>query len=141
MTKSVNPHILLFDWLIKVISEILPPLPKSLFLWDHVPRVLGISSNGIGRTAGMDFSGSPKTSERHIITCKHGRGGVRQPYCDERGVGFAVHFAENSTLLWSHHSVLGSDETWLSEWSDGLGGVQRWRSSVAWGSLRHSEFI
>jgi len=28
-------------------------------------------------------------------------------------------------LLWSPHSILRSDETWLSEWSGNLGGVQR----------------
>jgi hypothetical protein len=43
------------------------------------------------------------------------------------------HLAENSTPLWSHHSIPRSDETWLPEWSGNLGGVQRWRSSVAWG--------
>jgi hypothetical protein len=31
--------------------------------------------------------------------------------------------AENSTPLWSHHSILRSDETWLPEWSGNLGGV------------------
>jgi len=56
---------------------------------------------------------------------------VRQPFCDESGVGFAAYLAENSTPLWSHHSILRSDETWLPEWSGNLGGVQRWRSSVA----------
>jgi hypothetical protein len=40
-----------------------------------------------------------------------------------------------ATLLWLHHSILWSDETWLPEWSGNLGGVQRWRSSVAWGVL------
>jgi hypothetical protein len=43
---------------------------------------------------------------------------------------------ENSTLLWSHHTILRSDETWLSEWSGKLGGVQRCavRSrGVSWG--------
>src|ERR1039458_9234573 len=42
---------------------------------------------------------------------------VRQPFCDESGVGFVAPRAENSTALWSHHSILRSDETWLSEWS------------------------
>ena len=60
---------------------------------------------------------------------------VRQPFCDESGVGFAAHLAENSTPLWSHHSILRSDETWLPERSGNLGGVQRWRSSVAWDVL------
>jgi len=55
--------------------------------------------------------------------------------CDESGVGFAARLAENSTALWSHHSTMRSDETWLPEWSGNLGGVQRWRSSVAWGVL------
>jgi len=51
---------------------------------------------------------------------------VRQPFCDESGVEFgARRLAENSTLLWSHHSILRSDETWLPEWSGNLGGVQR----------------
>jgi len=64
---------------------------------------------------------------------------VRQPFCDESGVEFgARRLAENSTLLWSHHSILRSDETWLPEWSGNLGGVQRWRSSVAWGVLEQS---
>jgi hypothetical protein len=43
----------------------------------------------------------------------------------------AAHLAENSTPLWSHHTILLSDETWLPEWGGKLGGVQRWRSSVA----------
>jgi hypothetical protein len=60
---------------------------------------------------------------------------VRQPFCDESSVGFGARLAENSTLLWSHHSILWSDETWLPEWSGNLGGVQRWRSSVASGVL------
>jgi hypothetical protein len=60
---------------------------------------------------------------------------VRQPVCDESGVGFGARLAENSTPLWSHQSILRSDETWLPEWSGNLGGVQRWRSSVAWGVL------
>src|ERR1019366_4151367 len=61
---------------------------------------------------------------------------VRQPLCDESGVGFgARRLAENSTALWSHQSILRSDETWLPEWSGNLGGVQRWRSSVASGVL------
>jgi hypothetical protein len=55
--------------------------------------------------------------------------------CDESGVGFAAHLAENSTALWSHHLIRRSDETWLPEWSGKLGVVQRWRSSVAWGVL------
>src|SRR5208283_4048390 len=58
---------------------------------------------------------------------------MRQPFCDESGVGFGAHLAENTTPLWSHHSILRADETWLPEWSGNLGGVQRWRSSVAWG--------
>jgi hypothetical protein len=29
--------------------------------------------------------------------------------------------AENPTPLWSHHTILRSDGTWLSEWSDGMG--------------------
>ena len=44
--------------------------------------------------------------------------------------------AENSTPLWSHHSVPRSDETWLPEWSGKLGGVERCavRSrGVSWG--------
>ena len=41
---------------------------------------------------------------------------MRQPFCDESGVRFATRLAENSTLLWSHHSILRSDETWLPEW-------------------------
>src|SRR5208282_4486609 len=49
--------------------------------------------------------------------------------------GFSDNLAENSTPLWPHHSIPGSDETWLPEGSGNLGGVQRWRSSVAWGVL------
>jgi len=61
---------------------------------------------------------------------------VHQPVCDEGGVGFvARRLAENPTLLWSHHIILRSDETWLPELSGILDGVQRWRSSVAWGDL------
>jgi hypothetical protein len=38
--------------------------------------------------------------------------------CDESGVEFgARRLAENSTALWSHHSIPRSDETWLPEWS------------------------
>jgi hypothetical protein len=62
---------------------------------------------------------------------------MRQPVCDESGVEFgARRLAENSTPLWSHHSILRSDETWLPEWSGNLGGVQRCavRSrGVSWG--------
>ena len=54
-------------------------------------------------------------------------------FCDESGVGFAALLAENSTPLWSHHSVSRSDGTWLPKWSGNLGGVQRWCSPVAWG--------
>jgi hypothetical protein len=50
---------------------------------------------------------------------------VRQPFCDESGVGFAALLAENSTPLWSHHSVPRRDGTWLPEWSGNLGGVER----------------
>jgi integrase len=35
------------------------------------------------------------------------------------------HLAENSTPLWSHHSIPRRDETWLPEWSGKLGGVER----------------
>src|ERR1035437_2234851 len=56
--------------------------------------------------------------------------------CDERGVGFAACLAEKPTALWSCHSMLWSDETWLPEWSGKLGGVE-WcavRSrGVSWG--------
>jgi len=31
-----------------------------------------------------------------------------------------AHLAENSTPLWSHHFIFGSDETWLPERSAGL---------------------
>jgi hypothetical protein len=44
-------------------------------------------------------------------------------------------FGGESTPLWSHHPVPGSDETWLPEWSGNLGGEQRWRSPVARGVL------
>jgi hypothetical protein len=37
--------------------------------------------------------------------------------CDESGVGFSAHLTENSTPLWSHHTILRSDETWLPEWN------------------------
>jgi hypothetical protein len=43
---------------------------------------------------------------------------MRQPVCDESGVGFGVAGAEKPTALWSHHSILRSDETWLPERSD-----------------------
>src|ERR1017187_1312667 len=46
---------------------------------------------------------------------------VRQPICDENGVEFAARLAENSTPLWSHHTILRRDETWLPEWSGKLG--------------------
>ena len=61
---------------------------------------------------------------------------VRQPVCDESGVGFGVAGAEKPTALWSHHSILRSDETWLPEWSGKLGGVERcavWSRGVSWG--------
>jgi hypothetical protein len=57
-------------------------------------------------------------------------------FCDESGVGFAAHLAENSTALWSHHIILRSDETWLPEWSvtwaECSGGAVRSRR-VSWG--------
>jgi hypothetical protein len=37
--------------------------------------------------------------------------------------------------LWLCYSILRSDEIWLPEWSGTLGGVQQWRSSVAWGDF------
>ena len=49
----------------------------------------------------------------------------RQPGCDGSGVGFGVAGAEKPTALWSHHSILRSDETWLPEWSGNLGGVKQ----------------
>jgi len=36
-------------------------------------------------------------------------------------------------------SGVRSDETWLSEWSGNLGGVQRWRRLVAWGVFGASQ--
>jgi sugar lactone lactonase YvrE len=62
----------------------------------------------------------------------------RSAYCRNQSVGKNSDRSlnsENSTPLWSHHSILRSDETWLPEWSGNLGGVQRWRSSVASGVL------
>ena len=50
---------------------------------------------------------------------------MRQPGCDESGDGFGVAGAEKPTALWSHYSILRSDETWLPEWSGKLGGVKR----------------
>ena len=50
---------------------------------------------------------------------------MRQPDCDESGVGFGVAGAEKPTALWSDHSILVSDETWLPEWSGKLGGVEQ----------------
>ena len=61
---------------------------------------------------------------------------VRELFCDESGVGFGVAGAEKPTALWSRHSILRSDETWLPEWSGKLGGVKRCavRSrGVSWG--------
>ena len=61
---------------------------------------------------------------------------VRQPCCDESGVECGMAGAEKPTALWSHHSILRSDETWLPEWSGKLGGVERCavRSrGVSWG--------
>jgi hypothetical protein len=67
---------------------------------------------------------------------------VRQPVYDESGVGFGVARAKKPTLLWSHHSILRSDETWLQEWSGNLGGeCSGARSPVAWGSLRRARRI
>ena len=64
---------------------------------------------------------------------------MRQPICDESGVGFGTRrLAENSTLLWSNHSILRNDETWPPEWSGNLGGVQHGaiRSRVvSWGTV------
>jgi hypothetical protein len=48
---------------------------------------------------------------------------------------FGASTAENSTLLWAHHSIRRSDESWLPEWSSNLGEVQWSRSSVASGVL------
>src|ERR1039458_2861151 len=79
---------------------------------------------------GDTIKGSPKTPRTGLEV----RLPVRAPaFCDESGVGFAAHLAENSTALWSRHSTLRSDETWLPEWSGNPGRVQRWRSSVASG--------
>ena len=67
---------------------------------------------------------------------------VRQPFCDEGGVGFVATIAENPTPLWSHHTILLSDETWLSEWSDGMGersgGAVRSRGAF-WGKQLNQE--
>ena len=60
---------------------------------------------------------------------------VGQQFCDEGGVEFGAPVAENPMPLWSHYSFLWSDETWLSEWSDGLGERSGAHSPVAWGVL------
>jgi hypothetical protein len=60
-----------------------------------------------------------------VVTASISPSVVCQPFCDESGVGFATHLAENIMPLWSHHLVLRSDETWLPEWSDNLGGERR----------------
>jgi len=60
MTKSVNPHILLFDWLIKVISEILPPLPKSLFCGIMFPASWEFQATGLAGRRAWIFLGHPK---------------------------------------------------------------------------------
>jgi hypothetical protein len=39
------------------------------------------------------------------------------------------------------NSILRGDETWLPEWSGNLGGVQRWRRSVAWGVLGQASWL
>ena len=46
---------------------------------------------------------------------------VRQLIRDESGAGFGVAGAEKPTPFWSRHPVPLSDETWLPEWSDGVG--------------------
>jgi hypothetical protein len=50
---------------------------------------------------------------------------MRQPVCDESGVGFGVSRAEKPTPLWSRHLILRNDETWLPEWCGKLDGVKR----------------
>src|ERR1035437_5759840 len=78
----------------------------------------------------VDFRKSPASCQSQSCPC------VRQPFCDESGVGFGALLAENSTPLWSHHSIPRRDETWLPEWSGNLGGVERCavRSrGVSWG--------
>lgn len=67
--------------------------------------------------------------------------GNRKPFHDLAygcGVGLAAHLAENATPPWSRQPLEPGDEIWLPEWSGHLGGVQRWRSSVAWGALGHN---
>ena len=59
--------------------------------------------------------------------------------CERRRVGGLL--VENSTAPWSNHLIQRSDETWLPEWSGNLGGVKRWRSSVARGVLGQAEII
>jgi hypothetical protein len=95
-----------------------------------IARITGIHPDTIMRLAvrrpAIIFDSSPRLWTWSVC----------QPFCDESGVGFgARRLAENSTALWSHHSIPRSDEIWLPEWSGNLGGVQRWRSSVAGGVL------
>src|ERR1017187_939299 len=48
--------------------------------------------------------------------------GLRQPVLRrERRWVRSASFSGEFTLLWSHHSIRWSDETWLPEWSGKLG--------------------
>src|ERR1035437_1991482 len=67
----------------------------------------------------VEIRKSPASCQSQSCPC------VRQPFCDESGVGFGALLAENSTPFWSHHLIRRSDETWLPEWSGNLGGVER----------------
>ena len=103
----------------------------------HVQQVAKLKQKSL-RVCPFGWAGGrPVRNEIINIPIRHGGNGskgsasaasvrwMRQPFCDESGGGFGVAGAEKPTLLWSHQSVLRSDETWLTEWSGKLGGVER----------------
>jgi len=47
------------------------------------------------------------------------------PIATRAALGFAARLAENSTLLWSHHAILQSDENLAAGMERHPGGVQR----------------
>jgi hypothetical protein len=67
--------------------------------------------------------------ERAPALLRRERRRIRSSFCGEF----------NAALV-APYIVRRSDETWLPEWSGNRGGVQRWRSSVAWDVLGQASF-
>ena len=57
-------------------------------------------------------------------------------YCDENGVGFLAHLAQNSAPFLLPHCVLRTDETWLPQWGAGLAsGNRAWLGGIGFHGL------